>query len=290
MSDLCVFKSNEWLSDNINIMKRDIEGEHIMHKHEFIELVYIAEGQGKQYINNAEYSVQKGDIVFVNYNQTHAFDGDMVFYNILLKPEFMSDSLIDTENIYGIFALFVFDEFDADLEELGQVVSFRGAEAEKIDNIVKIMNAEYGEKRRGYKSVLKGYMHVLFTEIIRKLHVEGQKTVAHYVKKVTPDILNYINENLSEKLSLKELAEKCFFSPTYFSRMFKQCYGKNFAVFVSEKRMEKAKDLLVETNCSIEEICKIVGYNDRSQFYKVFKKYTGYTPKNYREQKTPQNR
>ncbi len=281
------FKLDEYAGDSesVSIIKSEITGAEPVHTHDFIEIVYIAEGGGTQFINDTMYDVQKGDVVFINYNQTHSFSGKgkMIYYNCLLCPEFMSSTLVDKENIFDVFALSVFDEFDSKAEGMRQMASFRGRDLIEGERHVENMFEEFSRKQVGYKSVIKGYMQVFFAKIIRKIQNSNQKDVAGYLHKITPDVLKYIDDNLSEKLTLAELAEKCFYNPYYFSRVFKQCYGKSLTAYICEKRMNKAMKLLKDTEYPVDTVCEMVGYNDRTQFYKVFKKYTGITPGEYRE-------
>lgn len=280
-----VLKQNDYVGDSICIEKKYARDDEPIHKHEFIEIVYISEGKGTQCIDGTVYKVQKGDVVFINYNQTHLFSGDgkMAYYNCLLCPEFMSKTLINTENIYDVFALSAFDEFDTDTNATRQIAHFRGRELLEIENIINNMLTEYKAKRVGYKSVLQGYMQVFFAKIIRKIQESNQNDVAGYMHNITPDILKYIDDNLSEKLNLSDLAKRCFYNPYYFSRMFKQCYGISLGAYICEKRMNKAMELLKNTANSVGDICDMVGYNDRAQFYKAFKKHTGMTPREYRD-------
>jgi len=70
--------------ENINISKQTIYKSEDIHTHEFIEIVYIFSGSGKQTIDQAEYNVKKGDLLFINCGQTHSFQtqSTMSFYNI----------------------------------------------------------------------------------------------------------------------------------------------------------------------------------------------------------------
>lgn len=282
-----VYKLDEFAGsyESVSISKNHITETEPVHEHAFIEIVYISEGSGKQYINDTEYDVSKGDIVFINYNQTHAFssNGSMTYYNCLLKPEFMSGELVNTENIYAVFALSMFDEFDKNVSGTRQKASFRGREMLEIESIVENMLTEFSEKKVGYMSVIKGYMQVFFAKLIRKIQDSNQNDIAGYIHKITPDILKYIDDNLTEKLTLTELAEKCFYNPDYFSRMFKQCCGKSLTSYICEKRMERAMQMLSQTDMPVGEVCSAVGYNDKTQFYKAFRRHSGTTPGGYRE-------
>lgn len=94
---------------------------------------------------------------------------------------------------------------------------------------------------------------------------------------------NYISKNLAEDLSLNRVAEKIFISPQYLSKVFKDETGMNFVDYVTQTRMEKAKEMLTSTNENIETIAGKVGYNTPHYFIKKFKERYGVTPRNYRQ-------
>ena len=96
------------------------------------------------------------------------------------------------------------------------------------------------------------------------------------------EIKNYIKQNLKENLKLIELAKKVNLSPYYFSRLFKKVTNKNFHEFINNERIEEAKKLLKNTNYPISTIAYDLGFNDSNYFSVVFKKFTGKTPKEYR--------
>ncbi|MDD3362149.1 MAG: response regulator [Hespellia sp.] len=92
----------------------------------------------------------------------------------------------------------------------------------------------------------------------------------------------FINENLGNELTLNAVAEHVGLSLVYFSKIFKEEEGKNFIDYVTEQRMQLACELL-EGNAKTSEICERIGYHDMKHFYKVFKKYRGITPSQYRK-------
>lgn len=94
---------------------------------------------------------------------------------------------------------------------------------------------------------------------------------------------NYIQQNYMNPVTLEEVSELVGFNSSYFSTLFKKETGINFVQYLSEIRMEKAKELLKETNLSVAAICEKVGYSDLKHFTKSFKKATGIKPNEYRK-------
>lgn len=92
----------------------------------------------------------------------------------------------------------------------------------------------------------------------------------------------FLGRNLYRDLSVEEAATHVGLSTSYFSLLFKQTYNVTFIEYVTRERMEKAKLLLADTMKSIAQIAKEVGYAERRYFTKVFMKYTGENPTDYR--------
>ncbi|OUS70116.1 DNA-binding response regulator [Paenibacillus sp. MY03] len=92
----------------------------------------------------------------------------------------------------------------------------------------------------------------------------------------------FLNRNLCRDLSVEEAATHVGLSTSYFSLLFKQTFGETFIEYVTRERMERAKTMLAETGKSVAQIAKEVGYAERRYFTKVFMKYTGDNPSDFR--------
>jgi two-component system response regulator YesN len=92
-----------------------------------------------------------------------------------------------------------------------------------------------------------------------------------------------IQENLAADLTLDEVARRVEASPFYFSKLFRDETGEDFADYLAAARMRKAKELLLEPSVPVKDIAAAVGYADPNQFSKAFKKAFGQTPTEFRE-------
>jgi AraC-like DNA-binding protein/ligand-binding sensor protein len=92
----------------------------------------------------------------------------------------------------------------------------------------------------------------------------------------------YISLNFQYNITLEEVANQVNLHPSYFSTIFKQSIGSSFKEYINMVRIEESKRLLMNTDFSIIDIAIATGFEDQSYFSKVFKKYTGMTPKQYR--------
>jgi two-component system, response regulator YesN len=98
------------------------------------------------------------------------------------------------------------------------------------------------------------------------------------------EIKEYIDRNFADShISLESLANKFFVSKEYLSKAFKSMYGCNITEYIVSRRMEQAKQLLEDNELQIKSIASMVGYEDISYFYRVFKKYFKISPGEMRQ-------
>lgn len=94
--------------------------------------------------------------------------------------------------------------------------------------------------------------------------------------------LRYMEEHLNEEISRDDVAAVACLSPSHFSRVVKQTFGHSFTDLLARMRVEKARELLARTDLNLIRVCLDCGFSDPSYFTKVFRKYTGHTPGEYR--------
>lgn len=97
-------------------------------------------------------------------------------------------------------------------------------------------------------------------------------------------VMNYVNLNVAEPLTLKSLAAMCFISSSYLSALFKQETGSTLIDYIKTQRVNRAAQLLVQNNHTIAAVAEEVGILDVNYFTKIFKKTLGVTPTRYRRE------
>ena len=127
---------------------------------------------------------------------------------------------------------------------------------------------------------LSAYYHKLF-------NVKLKEKITGFVKEYNPlvrRILQYLETNYKEPISLKMLGDLFQNSPNYISRLFKQEVNRGLFDYLNEVRIEKAKELLKDSNYKIYEVAEMVGFKSQVHFAIVFQKYVGMAPKDYRRE------
>ncbi len=250
------------------------------HRHDFVELIYICAGTGTQYIDGVAYEVSRGDFLYVNYGKTHDFlaNGSMTYIEVMFDLFFLSRELINSKNAFDILSLTEFSEFHGDISgNPDPIVTFTGQERQAVEHILEDIIEELRCKKSLYKNVVRDYIEALFLKMIRKLSSADHQE--YYDKSdVMRQMLEYIQNNFSADLTLETLAEKCFYSPAYFSRVFKEKFGMGFKSYTQQLRTKKAVELLQTTNMPIKTIISYCGFHDKNSFYRATQKFYGATP------------
>lgn len=94
-------------------------------------------------------------------------------------------------------------------------------------------------------------------------------------------VLNFIENHYNEPITIQQVADALYISPSYLMHLFKNNIGKTFNTFLLEYRMEKAKELLKNPALKVSTVAAQVGYSNIKYFNKLFKKYTSLTPTDY---------
>ncbi|SFB03605.1 Helix-turn-helix domain-containing protein [Cohnella sp. OV330] len=102
-------------------------------------------------------------------------------------------------------------------------------------------------------------------------------------KDLIAEIKAYVAANFDQPISLADLSSRFYISPIYLSQIFKQKTGETYVNFLAKVRIGKAKELLERTDLKVYEICQRVGYSDTQYFARLFEKWTGLKPTEYRK-------
>lgn len=281
-----VYRSDRLIGNEktIHIFTKPEDTEMEAHTHDFIEIIYIRSGSGEQYIDSELYHVARGDLLFINYGATHRFvpHEGFSYVNICFNPEILSGSMITPENAFAVLQLTAFSEIRRESDN--GVVTFGLSERTEIEMLLSIMQKEYDERADGWKTVLESYMNVLLVRILRKL------TVVQPVGMLRDDgmwkeLCDYIDGNLGAELSLSALAGKCFYNPSYFSRVFKERFGMPLTEYVTRRKIEQVMSLSSDSGLTTEKIAEQAGFSSKSTMYRAFQKVKGVSFSEFRRGK-----
>ncbi|MBZ6489561.1 AraC family transcriptional regulator [Priestia aryabhattai] len=253
------------------------------HKHNYIEINYVYNGELNQKVGNQKISLQQGELLFLNQHIEHEIQAcakEDIIINFIIQPQFFDFifSFLTTENRISNFLI----NSLYNSTQNGQFLYFKVSEVESIQDLIKKIIIEIMSPAFMSESTIKLYMGLLMVELIKHAdkaeHTEDYP-VQHYL---IVESLKYIDEHF-QSASLYELASKLNQPDYALSKEIKKATNYTFKELLQEKRLIKAKELLESTNIPISSVIDQVGYDNVSYFYRIFKNKYNQTPKQFRE-------
>ena len=148
-----------------------------------------------------------------------------------------------------------------------------------FENILREMH----NKQDRYAEICQHYLDILILYFCRKDHVSYEVVDAQNSSRECHKVKRFIEHNYQSMISLDSLAENCSLSKYYLSHRFAELYGKSPIAYLNEVRLASARDLLLTTNHSIEEIAGCIGFSSTSYFSQSFQKKFHESPQQFRK-------
>ena len=233
------------------------------HKHSFLEIMFIDSGHGTIEIENEKYKASKDDIVIYLPNHIHKEYSDK---NETMHAYFFGVKF--TNSLRNMFEScnppFVFDSKD---------------NSAMLLRWFKTLIEESKEPTQAYSDKITNC--IVKTIILKILQISSDNKEAAKSKEFIKEIQNYLDKHY-----LDDYYNSLPFSKYYIARLFKSCMGVTPMNYIITKRIDNARDLLINSNKKIKEISNEVGYKDIYYFTKVFKKEIGVSPSEYRKHRS----
>ena len=259
----------------------------VIHKHTFIELVYVISGNATHLVGERTFPATKGDLFIINYNTPHAFfrntdtEEPFIVYDLLFTPGFLDTSLLDNVRFESINSSFLFYSLFPKTQE-GPDVHISGSSYNSFGDLFNKIYQEFTYRENGYLDMIRAYLVELIIKIFRKMSTVAHPEVLNRQTQIVDITLDYLRQNYQKHLSLDDLAAQVFLSKDYFARLFRETTGMPISALLQQIRIDEACKQLTGTDIRIEDIAADCGFNDIQYFYRIFKKVTGMTPRQYR--------
>lgn len=269
-----------YLNDNFKIFhirdKKDIKFEY--HHHDFSKIVILIDGDLTYYIEGKAYILKPWDILFVNKNEIHkpVVNPDKYYERIViwLNPDFMAKYAQGNNDLLKCFEVAIKNNYNLLRLNMKSIDIIKNL----IQDIQNCNNSnEFGSE------ILKESLFVQLMVLMNRLFLNSDKNRdiedIQYDKTIE-GVLNYINSNLENDLSIDTIASEFFISKYYLMRKFKNQIGSSIHNYVVQKRLILARSLISD-GLSMSSVCSRCGFNDYSSFVRAFKKVYGVSPSNY---------
>lgn len=266
---------NGYFINRVNLKRPEEE-----HTHKFIELVYTVSGRGIHTVDGREYRVSGGDMLIVNYHCRHAVTPieNFSYVDIMLKPEYVNDTLRGTEDIFLLLRLRDFSDLSNSVIKNNILLHFDGEDQKRIEFLLKWTGEEQEKNAPAGELILHSALSMLLSMVFRRMTENQSARLA-----MNDQLLAYMERNCANGVLIYEMAAKCGYTTEHFSRIFKEYTGRSPMSYLTECRIKKAKELLLRTDKSVELVMQECGFTNRTAFFKKFSENTGLTPLQFRK-------
>ncbi|MDT8715704.1 AraC family transcriptional regulator [Clostridium sp. 19966] len=247
-----------------------------MHIHDCFEIYISLSGSKHFFIDDRSYDVEKGNIFAINQYESHYLlhdkgdDNERIVISIYPKYlEQLSSSNTDLCQCFNRRDIIANHKTAADNYQLNYISSL----------VNKIVVAE------GFGAdLIEDSTFIELLIYINKLFIEHNKENNVHIKypnnELIENILEYINKNIKNSVTIEEISRELFISSSYACRVFKNETGTTINKYITARKISLSKSMLAN-GCSVKEACEGSGFNDYANFIKVFNKVVGTSPKKY---------
>ncbi|MGG6312389.1 AraC family transcriptional regulator [Paenibacillus macerans] len=250
------------------------------HFHSTYEIYYLLAGKRDFFIKDRTIVIEAGDIVIIPPNMLHRTTNAKIPEHERLIVNIHEKEMIPAKNSSPDILQPLFEK---------EYILIRSSQLDQvsIQSLAQQIILEMREAKPGfemYALTLTLQLLIICCRHVKQSSPEPPVFPSPMHERIS-EIVRYINDHYSEKLSLHLLAEKFYVSPYYVSRCFKEATGFTFVEYLNSIRVKEAKKLLVHSSLKVNLIAKKVGFGSVTHFGRVFKQVTGHAPLFYKMDK-----
>lgn len=246
-------------------------GQYVMHWHDYFEVEFVIGGHGKHIINDVSHDLTKGWAYLVKPSDRHSIlsnpDDSLEMFTVQFESNMLSKDVLDmiVSASSPIIRFFDNDEYEFLYHLLSQMVRHSISMVEESRMLLKMMLSLY------------------CINIARNATLRGLGANAEKYPLLVQKVISYILLNLKGDLTVKNIARSISASPNYIGNQFQIHTGSSISQYVNQLRLERAREFLMQTELSIQEIAYEVGFNSTSYFIHKFHERYGVVPMSLRE-------
>ncbi|MBQ8579103.1 MAG: helix-turn-helix domain-containing protein [Oscillospiraceae bacterium] len=264
---------------------------YLFHAHEFVQVWYLLRGKCEHYVGDQVFSLDVGDSFLIPPNVSHKTilqpDTSVICCDFDPKTVLALESPEDTETELSLLKVMRF--LEESREELPRF-RFQQKTRRRVERLMQEMLEEYDQGSFYFEDVLRIKIRELLFLFMREfastpVRIRDDQIYEKY-KSLMAEAIRYIDENYCENLTLSDVCKNFAISKTYFCHLFKLMTEKTFTEYLTDLRIRAAMTMLEDHSRSITEISEKLGFSNTSYFSKIFKKYTGCLPKEYRKERS----
>jgi AraC-like DNA-binding protein len=261
---------------------RDPQPAFPLHSHGFDELVIILKGTGLHVVDGQEMPVKSGDVLVVAGAHMHEYKDmhGLALANILFDAGALGMAQWDVRALPGFHALFELEPLLRSQQKFTNRLRLTERQLQHAGDLLSRLTRETAGRKPGYRVMATGLFMEL-TVFLSRCYSERPDEGSIELLRIG-DAIAHIETNFQQKISLEELAQKAHLSPRQFQRVFLEYVGRSPIDYLLHVRVNKAAELLRNTDRTITDIAFDCGFHDGNYLTRCFRKIMDQTPGQYR--------
>ena len=252
--------------------------------HDFWEMVYAYKGDLICSSNGNEELLKEGEVIFYKPGVTHAHkaDGKRAPNVFIISFECKNEAIryfedrhmsVDKSLLHIIFAI---------IEESKRTFDLPYSDPD-LKKMKLLENPSLGGQQ-----LIKNYLELLLIILMRN-ETERDSSEAVFLpreqfdERISDRVIEYMKEHITERLSVSDICDILHYNKSYIFRQFKKTSGSSLMAYFTKLKIQKAKEMLRESEMSVAGISDALSFDNPNYFSKTFKKITGFTPSVYRK-------
>lgn len=242
------------------------------HYHEFCKLLLLVKGQGSYYVDGQRYLLSPGDIVLIGSRSVHRpdLDQDKSYERIIIyvSPEYLQQMSTPDCQLLSLFS-----------GENGHILRLKESRRKTVFSLATALERDLSQDAFGREILSQADLLHLLVELGRSF----QDADTGLPQPSTPEnhrvleIMEYLNQNLSEEIDIDRLADRFFISKFYMMRLFHKETGATIYTYLTQQRLIRARNLM-NNGMRATEACYACGFRSYSSFTRAYGKHFGTTP------------
>ena len=247
------------------------------HRHMTFEIAMVLEGEGTYIVRKTAFPIAPGDVFVFSANEPHWISEiggkGLRIINLHFSPGFFREACA-VSNRYPNLVLAHSPSFCPRIE---------AARAAPLRNCLLQIRGELTAQKPEYELYVGTHTDLIFACLMRNYGYYSPGEGTHTAAEKLLRGLQYIDTHFTQNMTLEEISAQSGLSPNYYTALFHQCFHLKLWDYVLSKRVDRAKQLLAGSEAmTVLDIALACGFNNTANFNRVFLRFTGLTPRQYR--------
>lgn len=252
-----------------------------VHGHEdFYELVTVLDGSAEHIVDGERSVIGKGDVFVIGNGIGHGFENtkELRICNIMYRPECLFSGDMDIRTIPGFHALFLLEPYFNSTQRFQSRLRLTPADLSLVMPLIERAESEYTSDLPGRNTMVLACVRQLAVILSRLYDCPTKpREIAGMA-----DAAVFMETHFAETVSISEVIARSHYSQRHFIRLFTSAYGMTPQRYLLDVRIRHASAMLRDSGLSVTEIALRCGFGDPNYFSRIFRKYVGSSPSEFR--------